>query len=181
MKESILVKRVVFTLVLLAIVCSVASLSSAVALQPSLDPAVTSGVATLNGRQVAFQRQALSNPLANSGDYMWWYGCSATSAGMMMGYYDRNGYAGKQYPNLVPGGVAEALDGPLERATIASARHISDFYAGGYGASGDDVAVRADRSTELPGRFHGHKPGCLRQRATAARRSVTTPMAAGFM
>ena len=36
--------------------------------------------------------------------YDWWYGCSPTSAGMMMGYYDRNGYGGLSYANLVRGG-----------------------------------------------------------------------------
>ena len=39
--------------------------------------------------------------------YDWWYGCSPTSAGMMMGYYDIHGYAGQSYANLVPGGTAE--------------------------------------------------------------------------
>jgi hypothetical protein len=39
--------------------------------------------------------------------YEWWYGCSPTSAGMMMGYYDQYGYGGKSYANLVPAGRAE--------------------------------------------------------------------------
>ena len=46
--------------------------------------------------------------LTNTSNYDWWYGCSPTSTGMMMGYYDRNGYMGYSYSNLVPGGVAEA-------------------------------------------------------------------------
>jgi hypothetical protein len=134
------VKRAVFTLALFSVVWFIVSLSSAAPVAPNLDPALTSGVISLpNGQELAFQRQGASKTLTNGGDYMWWYGCSATSAGMLMGYYDRNGYAGKQYPNLVKGGVAEALDGPLERAAIASSRHISDFYGGGYGASGDDL------------------------------------------
>ncbi|MCF7848925.1 MAG: C39 family peptidase [Kiritimatiellales bacterium] len=82
---------------------------------------------------------ALSSP----GGYDWWYGCSPTSAGMMMGYYDLNGY-----DNLVPGGQAESHtfgDGPyLVNDIIASADHITDFYGGlppggGYGVSGDDL------------------------------------------
>jgi len=85
--------------------------------------------------------------LANTGDYAWWYGCSPTAAGMMMGYYDRNGYG-----NLVPGGVAESETyvgpptgwGALANNTIASQGHVTDFYSGGYGASGDD----------LPGPWH---------------------------
>ncbi|MBL7154121.1 MAG: C39 family peptidase [Phycisphaerae bacterium] len=82
--------------------------------------------------------------LTNSPDYDWWYGCSPTSAGMIMGYYDRNGYGGYSYDNLVPGGVAELSSfgnpGAIANQAIASTGHIADFYAGGYGASGDDVA-----------------------------------------
>ena len=84
--------------------------------------------------------------LSNVGDYDWWYGCGPTAAGMLMGYYDRNGYGGLQYGNLVPGGAAESttfgIPNPssgLVNAVIASPRHISDYYSGGYGAIGDDV------------------------------------------
>jgi hypothetical protein len=67
---------------------------------------------------------------------------------MLMGYYDRNGYGGLGYSNLVPGGVAEASTYPsvagvwnyLAQSAIASPGHVSDFYGGGYSASGDDVA-----------------------------------------
>ncbi len=71
-------------------------------------------------------------------NYDWHYGCSPTAAGMMMGYYDRNGYT-----NLVPGGDAEVTAfptvGSLVADVIASSGHVSDFYGGGYLASGDDV------------------------------------------
>lgn len=81
--------------------------------------------------------------LGNTADYAWWYGCSPTSAGMMMGYYDRNGYNTKTYANLVPGGVAESTTysgSPLlVTSSIASSGHVSDFYSGGYLATGDDV------------------------------------------
>lgn len=81
--------------------------------------------------------------LANAPDYDWWYGCSPTSAGMMMGYYDINGYDGLTYDNLVPGGTAElssyGIPGALANSVIASSGHIADFYSGGYMASGDDV------------------------------------------
>jgi hypothetical protein len=77
-------------------------------------------------------------------DYAWWYGCSPTSAGMMMGYYDRKGYGGMSYGNLVPGGVAEQQTygnpGALANKIIASPDHIADFYSGGLNASGDDKA-----------------------------------------
>lgn len=81
--------------------------------------------------------------LDNAPDYDWWYGCSPTSAGMMMGYYDINGYAGLSYDNLVPGGTAELSSfgnsSALVNNIIASQGHISDFYYKGYGASDDDI------------------------------------------
>jgi len=83
--------------------------------------------------------------LPNTCDYAWWYGCSPTSAGMMIGHYDRNGYAGLLYDNLVPGGVAEASTYGMPPWTalvdpvIASQGHVADFYPGGYLAFGDDV------------------------------------------
>ncbi len=81
--------------------------------------------------------------LAGSPAYSWWYGCSPTSAGMMMGYYDAKGYS-----NLVPGGVAEASTFPstagtwqyLAQNTIASSGHVTAFYSNGYLGSGDDLA-----------------------------------------
>ncbi len=80
--------------------------------------------------------------LSNSPDYDWWYGCSPTSAGMMMGYYDINGYSGLRYDNLVPGGTAElntfGSGSFAVNDIIASSGHIADFYSGGYLASGDD-------------------------------------------
>ncbi|HNS20454.1 MAG TPA: hypothetical protein PKH24_08135 [Sedimentisphaerales bacterium] len=90
-----------------------------------------------------------SSILPNTADYDWWYGCSATSAGMAMGYYDRNGYAGLSYSNLVAGGVAEASTHGgvmgtweyLAQYAIASPGHAADFYSDptSYGASGDDT------------------------------------------
>lgn len=78
-------------------------------------------------------------------DYAWWYGCAPTSAGMMMGYYDRKGYGGLYYDNLVPGGAAEPTTFPatnvrdkLVKNVIASQGHVTDFYSGGTGVSGDD-------------------------------------------
>jgi hypothetical protein len=79
--------------------------------------------------------------LANTCDYSWWYGCSPTSAGMMIGHYDRNGYGGLLYDNLVPGGMAESNTygaGPyLANNAIASPGHIADFYLPGP-TPGDD-------------------------------------------
>lgn len=92
---------------------------------------------------VAYQEGAagLSSP-----DYDWWYGCSPTSAGMMMGYYDLNSYGGLLYTNLVPGGPTEAQTyigttgwDALSNNAIASQEHVEDFYSAGYLGSGDDV------------------------------------------
>jgi hypothetical protein len=96
---------------------------------------------TVNGKLLALHREGVT--LNNAPDYDWWHGCSPTSAGMMMGYYDINGYGSLYYNNLVPGGPAELStygSGPyIAKDAIASSGHISDFYSGGYGASGDDV------------------------------------------
>lgn len=77
-------------------------------------------------------------------DYDWYHGCSPTSAGMLAGYYDRYGYGGLSYGNLLPGAVAESNTfGPGPYAVndiIASPGHIADFYNGPFGASGDDVS-----------------------------------------
>lgn len=74
--------------------------------------------------------------LSNTCDYDWWYGCSPTSAGMMMGYYDRNGYSGSNFDNLIPGGTAESETyvGPptgwaaLANNAIASTGHVADYW-----------------------------------------------------
>jgi hypothetical protein len=136
LKGVIIVKRIAFLVAVASVLCFGVLMPSVMAAEGDAN----SGVITVGGRQVAFQRQGAAKTLSNTGDYMWWYGCSATSAGMMVGYYDRNGYAGVSYPNMVRGGLAETGTVPLERNAIASARHISDFYSGGYNASGDDVA-----------------------------------------
>jgi hypothetical protein len=81
--------------------------------------------------------------LSGTSNYDWWYGCSPTSVGMLLGWYDRNGYS-----NLVPGGDAElsTFGNPsaLVNGIIASSGHIRDFYSGlgpdaGYKISGDDL------------------------------------------
>jgi len=86
------------------------------------------------------QQSSVELPLP--GDYQWYHGCSPTAAGMMMGYYDINGYKGESYDNMVPGGRAEdeTFSGPgLVNSIIASSGHIYDFYQGGTGAIGDDL------------------------------------------
>ncbi|MDY7002187.1 MAG: hypothetical protein SVS15_10460, partial [Thermodesulfobacteriota bacterium] len=63
------------------------------------------GPAVASPLLVAHQQGAVT---LNGPDYDWWHGCSPTSAGMMMGYYDREGYGGLSYNNLVPGVTAES-------------------------------------------------------------------------
>ena len=135
----------------------------ALAYDDPMDPNVTHGTVMVDGVELGFYKQAGLTLLGNSCDYDWWYGCSPTSAGMMMGYYDRNGYGANpltnQYPALVPGGLAEtetyAPSPPptgwaaLANNAIASTGHVADFYVAGYGASGDDVAPPH------------HSPNCL--------------------
>ncbi len=99
----------------------------------------------VDGRVIGFHREGVPVTLPLPGDYEWWYGCSPTSADMVMGHYDVHGYSGYNYDNFVPGGDAEnsTFSGPgpfLANDAIASSGHISDFYGGGYLASGDDVA-----------------------------------------
>ena len=109
--------------------------------------AVTAVIAssTVLAADAELVRRTEGGLLSGSVNYDWWYGCSPTSAGMLMGYYDRNGYAGNSYNNLVPGGLAETNTfgaGPyLANSIIASSGHIADFYAGGYEAENDDLPV----------------------------------------
>ncbi|MBN1404116.1 MAG: PEP-CTERM sorting domain-containing protein [Opitutales bacterium] len=69
----------------------------------------------------------------------WWYGCGPTSAGMMMAYYDTNGYKGYSFDNLIPGTAPTSVGGYSTTNaaflhTIASEGHQRDFYsAGTYG------------------------------------------------
>lgn len=79
--------------------------------------------------------------LSNVPEYDWRNGCSPTSAGMMMGYYDLEGYDGLYYQKLIPRGPAElsTFGSSSQRAnkSISSSQHIADYFTG-YGNSGDD-------------------------------------------
>ncbi|MBN1404807.1 MAG: hypothetical protein JW942_10125 [Opitutales bacterium] len=79
----------------------------------------------------------------------WWYGCAPTTAGMIMAYYDTNGYNGYRYDNLIPGGTATNAfgawpNGSLLRRAIASEGHQRDFFSAGtygYNNNGDTDAL----------------------------------------
>lgn len=105
---------------------------------------VTASIVFGNAQLVSYQEGG-NVSLSNSSNYDWWYGCSPTSAGMLLSWYDRNGFG-----NLAPGGDAE-LDnftgtGMIGKNMIASSGHINDFYGGlspsaGYGIKNDDIAT----------------------------------------
>ena len=102
-------------------------------------------------------------PGGQTPDYRWWYGCSPTSAGMMMAYFDLYGwfYNGLAY-DLIPGGIAPLEtfsfpdplypNGPISicNIAIASAEHILDFWnfpsdpLASFGLTGDPLALGRD-------------------------------------
>lgn len=142
--------------VLVAAVLSLAASVPAFAVAGPLDPSVKYGTFELDGREIAFHKPG--GTVLSPCDYDWWHGCSATSAGMAVGHYDREGYNGATYGNLVPGGTAELSTfgmtdwSALVDPVVASTGHCNDFYSGdmtdggteppggAYKVSGDDVA-----------------------------------------
>jgi len=76
--------------------------------------------------------------LSDPANYSLWYGCSPTSAGMMLSWYDRHGF-----PNLVPGGDAElstfGYTDSRVNGIIASPGHINDFFRAPFGFFKDDA------------------------------------------
>jgi len=97
--------------------------------------------------EIAWYKEGLIVKIPGETNYQWWYGCSATSAGMEIGYYDRHGF-----DDLVLGGFAEPFTFPSTEGTwnylvqyaIATPGHVNDFYSGGYLASGDDSYTTRD-------------------------------------
>ena len=67
---------------------------------PGRPPEIKAAVATLPEPNLAMGINTLSNVPA----FEWSYGCSATSAAMMMGYYDNTGYA-NMYMGPTNGGI----------------------------------------------------------------------------
>jgi len=55
--------------------------------------------------------------------YPWYYGCGPTAGGMIIGYWDANGYG-----NLVPGSNDWATNQTAIETMIASAEHIADYW-----------------------------------------------------
>jgi hypothetical protein len=130
--------------------------------------ALSCGWAALaGGAEIGFYQQGDVN--LNGPAYDWWYGCSPTSAGMMMGYYDIKGYGGLYYSNLVPGGVAEATTFPasnqwnyLVKNIIASQGYVNDYYRNAIGvpdlnSSGNNAVNIANDDVANP----THNANCL--------------------
>jgi hypothetical protein len=92
-----------------------------------------------------------SNPLGGQPRYEWWYGCSPTSGGMMVGYWDsRPGYGNLYY------GDASAWGGDGSSGTrrmVASQAHITSGSQNGY-TYGD-----WHNSTSYP--THEANPNCI--------------------
>lgn len=93
--------------------------------------------------------------LSNVPTSSWTYGCSATSAGMMFGYYDRIGYS-NMYAGPANGGVAPLTNLGGSCSLIATKQgfdgratygHVDDYWTG-YNNSGPDpwVGVRAEHT-----------------------------------
>jgi len=113
------------------------------------DPAtgVSLDLAAMDSAPPEFARYATSSPtpefmmasktLSGVHPAMWWYGCSATSAGMLFSYYDGAGV----YTNMYSGTITGNLDG-AELDLIATGQHITDYYTG-YGNAGPDPGDHA--------------------------------------
>lgn len=63
---------------------------------------------------------------------MWYYGCSATSAGMLFGYYDKNGFS-----NMFAGEIDDRIDSASELSLIATPQHVAAYWQS-YGSTGPD-------------------------------------------
>ena len=63
-------------------------------------------------------------------DYDWWYGCSPTATGMVLGKYDRDGYGVMSYDDIAPGGDAELrlTPGMSNTATTRSTYPIASSF-----------------------------------------------------
>lgn len=90
--------------------------------------------ATLDRNAVIF-----TNPLPGQPEYLWWYGCSPTSGGMLMGYW-----AGKGYSKLLPGVADPMVQDAKVNQAIASPEHIN-----------------ADPVNHPLGTYKGHPPNSI--------------------
>ena len=78
------------------------------------------GVAKFDGSDVALT----ANPLSGVPEYQWYYGCSPTSAGMLVGYYDS--HPSGAWDELVAGDVSTWNQ--TAKDMVASPEHIGDYW-----------------------------------------------------
>ncbi len=146
-------KRLAKVTIVLMVFCLFLSSSAAFALEFLYEEDGKMFYMGETGKIIGSAKMGLIVP--NPPDYKWWYGCSPTSAGMLMGYYDIGG----DYPNLVAGGVAELTTYPgpgpyIANAAIASSGHIADFWVA-YGNFGDDPAPGGPHGQDCLADFMG--------------------------
>jgi len=60
--------------------------------------------------------------LSSVPSYLWWHGCGPTASGMMIGYWDANGF-----PDLIAGSNDWNTNSQAVKAMIASPGHIRDY------------------------------------------------------
>ncbi len=98
----------------------------------------------LSGTILELQSQAAGTTLGAPSS-PWTYGCAATTAGMLFGYYDRNGYA-NMYTGSYNGGVAPISDLGVNTGLIATKQgldgravrgHVDDYWVS-YETAGPD-------------------------------------------
>jgi len=77
-------------------------------------------VAKFDGRMIPMG----SNPLSGVPEYHWYYGCSPTSGGMLIGYWDS--HPSGKWSNLVEGDISTYND--IAKNMIASPEHIRDYW-----------------------------------------------------
>ena len=133
--------------ILVVILCAV----SAANIQPiflNSDPTP----ASLLSRQVVRRPPESAVILDDVPTSRWTYGCAATAAGMMFGYYDRSGYP-DMYTGWANKGVAPLRDLGRRSALIASQKnrdrnrnlgHVNDYWIR-YGRTGPDPYVTKGR------------------------------------
>ena len=80
------------------------------------------------------------NPLAGQPEYLWWYGCSPTSGGMLMGHWYQKGFT-----QLLPGVTDPMVQDANVRKAIASPAHIQ---------AGADLGLTY-------GSWKNHDPDCI--------------------
>ena len=142
---------------LTSILALLLSVSTAADIEPMLMDSDPHPQFNLNQRSVVRRLPETAVVLIGVPTSTWTYGCSATAAGMIFGYYDRNGY-----PDIYTGragrGVAPIRNIGKRTSLIASQKgrhgsrewgHVNDYWIS-YGRTGPDPWQTASRSEHTP-------------------------------